>query len=273
VEAYIGWDGGDYAVYANWTLDAGGHCGGGGDCAAPMVVRLPKDSKAHAFFQLGWAIHLLEDNTTPVHTIDGSVDAFEMHNDVETMADYAITTGAVTAGLIKELIPADTTADFVRVYDWPPTPDDSSCQAKAPVNPSFYFQERWYADALPRMSQEGVAHAYTRNLAEVAHRFIPYIECINTEADLNWLDGVSPPRLDNAVKATVISFASSSRTSTRRPLVIAQPTATSYPHFGTLTLSYSARRTTNPESSVAVTLDERPCRGARPERPGDQPSP
>src|SRR5207244_4125486 len=29
VEAYMGYDGHDYAWYANWTLDASGHCNGG----------------------------------------------------------------------------------------------------------------------------------------------------------------------------------------------------------------------------------------------------
>src|SRR5207249_7480986 len=93
---------------------------------------------------------------------------------------------SVTAGYVHNLIPALTTADFVKIYDWPPAPDDDSCPAKAPTNPSFNFQARWYADTLPRMSGEGVAHAYTRNLAEISHRFMPYIECIDTERDHNW---------------------------------------------------------------------------------------
>jgi hypothetical protein len=133
VEAYVGWDGVDNAVYANWTMDAGGHCGGNDDCAAPMVVRLPVNSKAHAFFNLGWAIHLLEDNTTPVHTINGSFETFQIHNDVETLADYAIADATVTAGYVRNLIPADTTADFTRIYDWPPTPGgDDNCPSTPP---------------------------------------------------------------------------------------------------------------------------------------------
>ena len=84
VEAYNGYDGHGYAVYANWTLDAGGTCADGDDdCASPMIVRLPVDSKAHAFFQLGWSIHLLEDQTTPVHTSNSSFTTAEVHNDIE----------------------------------------------------------------------------------------------------------------------------------------------------------------------------------------------
>ena len=55
VEAYNGYDGHGYAVYANWTPDTGSGCSD--TCnAAPMVVRLPVGSTAHAFFNLGWAI-------------------------------------------------------------------------------------------------------------------------------------------------------------------------------------------------------------------------
>jgi hypothetical protein len=243
VEAYVGWDGVDSAVYANWTMDTSGHCGGQTDCAAPMVVRVPVNSKAHAFFNLGWAIHLLEDNTTPVHTINGSVETYHIHNDIETLADYAIQSASVDAGYVHNLIPADTTADFVKIYDWPPTPGTASCATKAPVNPSFNFQPRWYADTLPRMSGEGVAHAYTRDLADIAHRFMPYIECIDTEDDHNWpsMGFFTTLALDNAVKATagLIRRFIEDVDKTAPTVAISQPMATTYPHSGTLKLQYS----------------------------------
>jgi len=268
VEAYIGWDGEEHAVYANWTLDASGHCGGSPSCAAPMVVRLPKNSKAHAFFNLGWAIHLLEDNTTPVHTIDDSVETFEVHNDVETLADYAVIGASVNAGLVKDLLPALSVSDFTKVYDWPPTPGDSSCPAKAPINPSFYFQQRWYAGNLPRQSGEGVAHAYTRNMAEIAHRFMPYIECIDTERDHNWpsMGFFTALGLDNAIKATAGLIRQFIEDVDKTPpaLTISQPTMTSYPHSGVLTLDYSSA--TDDESgvkSVTPTLDSSTTLGGR----------
>ena len=74
-----------------------------------MLIRVPVNSKAHAFFNLGWSIHLLEDNTTPVHTINNSIETFEIHNDVETLADYAVQSASVTAGYVHNLIPALTT--------------------------------------------------------------------------------------------------------------------------------------------------------------------
>jgi len=261
VEAYIGWDGHDNAIYANWTLDAGGHCyKNGPSCAAPMVVRVPVNSKAHAFFQLGWAIHLLEDNTTPVHTVNGSVEAFERHNDIEQMADYAIISATVNAGAVKDLLPALNTSDFTKVYDWPPTPGEADCQDQFKTDPSFYFHPRWYTDTLPHLGDEGVAHAYTRNVAEMAHRFIPYIECIDTESDANWpaMGFFTALGLDNAVKATAGLIRQFIEDVDKTPpaVTIVQPTATSYPHSGTLTLNYSAA--TDDESgvkSVTVTLD------------------
>ena len=253
VEAYMGWDGHDNAVYANWTLDASGHCGDGSDCAAPMVVRVPVGSKAHAFFQLGWAIHLLEDNTTPVHTIDDSVETFEIHNDVETLADYGISSASVTAGFVKDLLPALNTTGFTKIYDWPPTPGDSSCPPKFPTNPSFYFKTRWYADSLPLLGGEGVAHGYTRNAAEMANRFMPYIECIDTERDHNWpsMGFFTALGLDNAIKATagLIRRFIEDVDKTPPTVTIVQPTATAYPHSGTLKLNFSA---TDDESGLRL---------------------
>jgi hypothetical protein len=269
VEAYIGWDGHENAVYANWTIDASGHCGNGTDCAAPMVVRVPVNSKAHAFFNLGWAIHLLEDNTTPVHTINGSVETFHIHNDIETLADYAIQSASVDAGYVRNLIPALNVADFTRIYDWPPTPGDDGCPAKAPDDPSVYFHTRWYADTLARSNGEGVAHAYTRDVAEVSHLFMPYIECINTEDDHNWpsMGFFTTLGLDNAVKATagLIRRFIEDVDTTAPSVAITSPVATTYLHNGTLTLGYSDP--IDDESGVksfTVTLDGSPMLGNQP---------
>ena len=102
--------------------DAGGNCSTGAKCAAPMVIRMPVDSRAHAFFQLGWAIHLLEDNTTPVHTINSSFTTFEVHNDIKSMADAVIGLDpvGVNAGVVKDLLPTANVANFQRLYHWPP---------------------------------------------------------------------------------------------------------------------------------------------------------
>jgi hypothetical protein len=244
VEAYNGFGGSNYAWYAAWTLDSGGgHCLGGSDCAAPMVCRFPVGSKAHAFFQLGWAIHLLEDNTTPVHTDDSSLDAFEMHNDVETLADYAVQSASVNAGNVRDLLPAATVSDFVQIYDWPPTPGDSSCPAKAPVNPSVYFRANWWASDLPRTTGEGVAHAYVRNVAELSHQYMDYIKCINTEDDHNWssMGFFTTAGLDNAIKTTAGLIRQYIEDVDKTPptITIAQPIATNYLHTGTISLVWS----------------------------------
>jgi hypothetical protein len=270
VEAYLGWDGVDHAVYANWTLDTGGHCGGNSECAAPMVVRFAMNSKAHAFFNLGWAIHLLEDNTTPVHTINGSAEAFHIHNDVESLADYAVQSATVNAGAVRDLIPADTAADFVRIYDWPPTPGgDDHCEDQADVNPSFRFESRRYADTLSRQQGEGVAHAYTRTLAELAHLNYPYVHCIDTERDHNWpsMGFFTTQGLDNAVKATagLIRQFIEDVDKTAPAVTIAMPLADAYPHSGTITLQYADP--TDDESGVksfTATLDGQDNVGGRP---------
>ncbi len=261
LEAYNGWDGHDYAWYANWTLDAGGHCNGGSDCAAPMVVRLPVGSKAHAFFQLGWAIHLLEDNTTPVHTVNGSYEAFERHNDIESMADAvlrAVNPVAVSAGVVENLLPALSKDDFRALYDFPPAAPSNGGTCGVP-DPTGYYKVNWWADSLPQ--GEGVAHAYTRSVAEIAHRYIPYIECIDTEADHNWpsMGVFTALALDNAIKSTAGLIRQFIEDVDKTPpaVTIAQPAATTYPHSGMLTLNYSAA--TDDESGVkspdAATLD------------------
>jgi hypothetical protein len=200
IEAYMGYDGHGFAWYANWTLDAGGafpNCsgcfwsfvtGGSDGCyAAPMVVRLPVGSTAHAFFQLGWAIHLLEDATTPVHTISSSFQTYEVHNDIEKRADEVLSDNIAWNGhVVKDTLPADNAVDFHNTYAFPPgSLSDNSCLDFA-RNPLADFAPRDYVGTLERMDGEDYAHAYVRRNAELSHQHYRFISCINTEDDTTW---------------------------------------------------------------------------------------
>jgi hypothetical protein len=278
VEAYMGYDGHGFAVYANWTLDAGGTCSDGDDdCASPMIVRLATNSYAHAFFQLGWALHLLEDQTTPVHTINDDLTTFEVHNDVERMADLVlIRPEEVDAGIVTNLLPALDLASFQALYDWPPphcTPDPSNpyicapaslpsegCASQAP-NPTNYFKARWYTNTLARASGEGVAHAYCRVTAEMTVNYMPYIECMNTEDNLNYpaMGCFTALGLDLGIKSAaglIRQFLEEVDHTPPRVLMV-QPTATEYLHTATLTLNYFVTDdlTGVKSNSVTATLD------------------
>jgi hypothetical protein len=288
VEAYNGYDGHGFAVYANWTLDAGGNCSTGAKCAAPMVIRMPVDSRAHAFFQLGWAIHLLEDNTTPVHTINSSFTTFEVHNDIESMADAVIGLNpvGVNAGVVKDLLPTANVANFQRLYDWPPpvctnvdvqvggftvreclpsSAPSQACLNLAP-NPVDFYRQRWYADQL-QSPNEGIAHDYTREAAETAHVFMPYIKCMNTEDQHNWpsMGLFTALSLDTEVKAVaglIRRFMDDVGAIDRTPptVTIVQPGSATYLHGATLTLDYSATDASGIQS-VTATLDGNPTVG------------
>ena len=284
IEAFEGWDGHLNAVYANWTKDAGGHCHNRSDCSAPMVVKFPTGSKEHAFFQLGWAIHLLEDNTTPVHTVHKSYITYQVHNDVESVADavliqpVGINPDANGESLVKNRLPALGKSDFQALYDYPPTPpdlnSDAKCTAPALPDPANYFRDTWWADSLVYVEKRadggagdqdrgGVAHAYTRSVAEIANKFMPYIsDCINTENDRNYpsMGFFTALGLDNAIKATagLIRQFIEDIDKTAPAVTIAQPKQTSYVHSGTITLNYPPP--TDDESgvnSVTPTLDNR----------------
>ena len=264
IEAYMGYDGHGYSVYANWTLDAGGHCNGGAECAAPMVVRLPVNSKAHAFFQLGWAIHLLEDNTTPVHTINSSYTTYQVHNDVETEADAVLVHPVtVTAGVVKDLLPALTASNFSMLYDWPPpAPAPQDCVVDA-LNPADFYKTRWYTDSLVGLPAggggAGVAYAYTRGAAEIAHRFKPYIECIDTDDDNNWasMGFFTALGLDLEIKevAGLIRQFIEDVDKTPPTVDIAAPVTQIYLRTETLTLNYGASDSESGLKSVTPTLD------------------
>jgi hypothetical protein len=272
IEAYSGYDGHGYAVYAGWTLDSGGNCANGDDdCAAPMIVRLPVHSKAHAWFQLGWAIHLLEDQTTPVHTSNSSYTTAQVHNDIEKRAGEVIAAGSTIYAndgyLVQNRLPAHDLAAFQNLYQFPPPPriiyvNGNAITITCPApDPAQFFTDRWYTDRLSRADNEGVAHAYVRHTAEITHSFLDYIECINTEDDSQWskVGFFTAYGLDLGVKsvAGLIRQFIEDVDKTPPALTITQPMATNYPHTGTITLNWSV---SDDESgvkagSVLATLD------------------
>ena len=272
VEAYSGYDGHGYAIYANWTLDAGGsgpNCSGcfldfisffHNACdAAPMFVRLPVNSPAHAYFQLGWAIHFLEDVTTSVHTINSSFSTYEVHNDIEKMADNVLSPSNTIftndGHLVKDALPALNQPDFLGLY---PNSIIPSCSANY-VDPAPFFKARWYKDSLVTLPGEGAAHAYARQSAGVTNQFKPYIECMNTEANLDWnsMGHFTAYGLDLAIKSTAGLIRSFIEETDKTPptITITSPTATSYAHSTTLTLSYSAADDATGIKSISATLD------------------
>ena len=259
IEAFNGYDGHGYAVYANWTRDASGHCNGGADCAAPMIVRLPVGSTAHSFFQLGWSLHLLEDVTTPVHTINGSLETFEVHNDVETRADEVLASPGVSFNgqVVKNALPALTKSDFTNLYSFQPP----SCVDKA-VDPAQLFASRRYSDRLPILPGEGVAHAYVRNLADISNTFIPYIECIDTESDRGW-DSVgffTASGLDTGIKGAgglMHQFmADSGMADTTPPIISLSSNSTTPTNQNVLSFTGSASDTGSTVKSVEYSLDD-----------------
>jgi len=275
IEAFEGYDGHGSAWYANWTYDAGGSgptCSGcwysflpgAGLCeAAPMLLRFPVDSKAHAFFQLGWAIHLLEDVTTPVHTIDDSLTTFHVHNDVEHVADQAVTGFySMNGKAVRDSLPAHSLADFTALYEYPPAPSFNPDCASQAVDPSLYYQPDLYAAGLSRSQGEGVAHAYTRRSAEITNQFMPYIKCVYTELEGDWaaMGYFTAFGLDTGIKSTaglIRQFIEDVDT-TGPAITIQQPLATTYPHLGTLTLAYSSTDDESGVKTLAATLDDSP---------------
>jgi hypothetical protein len=265
IEAYEGWDGHKVAIYGSWTEDAGGKCHDGADCSAPMMLRFPVGSKEHAFFQLGWAIHLLEDNTTPVHTVHKSFITYEVHNLVEGVADSVLIDpvrapipGAVA--YVKDALPAANAQIFQALYAYPPRGIDIMPDANctAPPNPAAYFKPSWWADSLvytdPQAGGDqdngGVAHAYTRSLAEIANRYMPYISDCHyplpgqttpddffTYSSMGFFTALG---LDNAIKATAGLIRQFIEDIDKTPPVVtvSQPVKKQYLHSDTLDVSY-----------------------------------
>jgi hypothetical protein len=201
IEAYMGFDGVDSAAYANWTTDAGDD-----DNSSPFIFYAPVSSPEHSFFQLGWAMHLVDDNTLMVHTVDGGVDAYRVHNRIEAFADKTLSEPTVyNHREIRLALPALDPLRFEALYPYPPPP--TACQ---PPNPAEDYKPRWYADSLAREDGEGFAHAYVRNAALIAHKYWPFVNpssfgsgCIDTERDADWdhMGFFTVLELDLAIKA------------------------------------------------------------------------
>ena len=276
IEAYTGYDGHGFAWYASWTLDAGGagpNCGGcflsfftGGrdTCdAAPMIVRFPVGATAHAFFQLGWAIHLVEDATTPVHTISSSYQTYQVHNDIETRADEVLIDDITWNGhVVKEALPADTYNDFHNLYAWPPIVySDSSCLDDV-RNPVSDFTPRDYVADLERMEGEGVAHAYVRRNAELSHQYYPFIQCINTEDDATWdkVGFFTAYSLDLGIKSVaglIHQFLADAGLGDHEPpTVTLQTSAVSPTNRNVLSFTGSANDGGSSVASVEISLDD-----------------
>ncbi len=192
VVAYMGSDGHGSAIYANWTFDALGPPDD--DYSSPLLFYVPENSKEHAFFLLGWAIHLAQDCTVPMHTTDDDYDKFnfDKHNNIESLADDLLWQDLMWDGkVIKNYLPALTSSKFTSLYPFPPPPPPSldpplpNCVSLA-TDPAFYYKQRWYSNTLTPKTGEGVAHAYTREAAEISQHVMPYLECIETVRDRNW---------------------------------------------------------------------------------------
>jgi hypothetical protein len=299
VEVYSGWDAGGQAIYASWTLDAGGvghGCSGcmlaassdGDNCdgAAPMLARFPVGSRAHAFFQLGWAIHLLEDVTTPVHTIRSSITTFYVHNDVEKAADGVVgpSPTVYNNAVVADNLPAKSASDLAGLFPFPPQPitvqvDDLSVQVpcwNSQIDPivddPVYFKPDWYLQTPTHADEEGLAHRYVRESAELTNTFMPYIECLdhdNGHGQWNWdrMGFFTTYGLDLAIKSTAGLIRSYVElTDVQAPAVtISAPTAgAQLPHNAILTLSYGATDDQTGVASIAGTIDGLTTVGAQP---------
>jgi hypothetical protein len=292
VEIYSGWDGHDQAIYASFTLDAGGvgsTCSGcmlatsilgdeNCDGAAPMLARFPVGSREHAFFQLGWAIHLLEDVTTPVHTIRSSVTTFYVHNDVEAAADRVLgpTPTAYNGTVVEDALPAGSAADLASLFPFPPQPitvqDGGNPPVQVPcwnsssdpiVDDPAYFKTAWYLDAPTSSDQEGVAHRYVRESAELTNTFMPYIECLDYDAgheqwDWNRMGFFTTYGLDLAVKSAaglIRRFVEQTDVTAPAVTVTSPAAGAAYPHNTILKLNYGATDDQTGVASIAGTID------------------
>jgi hypothetical protein len=186
IECYVGYDGVDSVVYAAWTNDTD----------SPMILYLPANSREHAFFLLGWAMHLVQDCTLPVHTTDSSWEYWQMHKDIETEARNILGRTLSSSGLVwhgtpvRDLLPALSLEQFKSLFPWPPA--KGKCAAGDLLTD---FRHRWY--------EEPSVHDYVRNAALVSQRYMNFVRAINTEDDLQWdvIGGMMALSFDTAIKA------------------------------------------------------------------------
>lgn len=169
LRGYMGPDGGGKQAYVCFA----------GDNGLGLVFWVPPNSLEHAFFNLGWAMHLVQDNSLPMHTVDDAYDSFTAfrHNDYEDRWAYLLQRNWNThigGPLLKSALPASTLAALTSLYVFPPQRTSADGWA---VNPAPHFKPRWYYQDLAPLLRpgEGVAHGYVRVSAEMAHAHLPYL--------------------------------------------------------------------------------------------------
>ncbi len=177
LRGYMGPDGGGKHAY---------FCFAGGN-GLGIVFWVPPDSLAHAFFLLGWATHLVQDASLPMHATDDAWDTFNAfkHNDFEDVWGAMLTRDFNThigGPRLKDVLPVSTADTFRSLYVFPPqrTPGDS---AQLAVDPAPMFRRRWYPEELAPMLRpgEGIAHGYVRVSAEMAEVHLPYMDATQDE--------------------------------------------------------------------------------------------
>lgn len=169
VRGYMGPDGSGKQAYVCFA----------GDNGLGLVFWVTPNSLEHAFFNLGWAMHLVQDNSLPMHTVDDAYDTFTAfrHNDFEDRWGYMLQRNWNThigGPSLKSVLPADTLQAFTNLYVFPPQHTSADGWA---VNPAPHFKPRWYPqDLAPCLRPgEGLAHGYVRVSAEMAQVHMPYL--------------------------------------------------------------------------------------------------
>lgn len=177
LRGYMGSDGSGRQAYVCFA----------GDNGLGLVFWVAPHSLEHAFFNLGWAMHLVQDNSLPMHTVDDSYDTFTAfrHNDFEDRWTYMLQRNWNThlgGPSLKSVLPATTLPTFTNLYVFPPQRTSADGWA---VNPAPHFKPRWYAqDLAPYLRPgEGLAQGYVRVSAEMAQVHMPYLEWTDDTPD------------------------------------------------------------------------------------------
>jgi len=191
-------DRGDWFAADDWKLrgfmgpDGGGKqayvCFAGSN-GLGLVFWVSPDSLEHAFFNLGWAMHLVQDSSLPMHATDDEWDMFNgfRHNDYEDRWNSMLSdnwNAHIGGPILKEALPASTLDGFRGLFVFPPERTQFWAEDLA-VDPSSQFRPRWYREDLASMLRpgEGVAHGYVRVSAEMAQAHLPYLSWADDEPD------------------------------------------------------------------------------------------
>lgn len=180
LRGYMGPDGAGKHVYVCFA----------GSNGLGIVYWVPPNSLEHAFFLLGWATHLVQDASLPMHATDDEWDLFTAfkHNDFEDVWGAMLARGFNThigGPLLKEALPVSTLDAFKALYVFPPQRCGFWCTPESAVDPAVFFRRRWYREDLAPMLRagEGVAHGYVRVSAEMAQVQLPYLSLAWDEPD------------------------------------------------------------------------------------------